>query len=152
MRVQPTWLIDTVSTDAPGGDGKQKGRCPHRKFILHPGINYGTSKSVMRIFEGRSRMDKINCQKFEHCAAPICPLDKHVFYRDHLKGERTCLYLREYAKAGFTAISEGRIPQNIGRYVELVYPVLIQRYAPLKKQLKRASLSNSKIQQCRRLP
>lgn len=94
-------------------------------------------------------MDNSSCPKFEYCSAPICPLDKQVLTRSHLKGETTCLYLREYAKTGFRAISEGYIPRNIGSAITLVYPALIDRYVPLKKQLMRATLSGSKREQFR---
>ncbi len=41
------------------------------------------------------------CPRFDHCNAPLCPLDDWTL-RHHVKGEPVCFYLREAAKHGGT--------------------------------------------------
>jgi hypothetical protein len=42
-----------------------------------------------------------DCPRFDHCNAPICPVDDWV-RGHHVKGEPVCFYLREAAKHGGT--------------------------------------------------
>ena len=55
-------------------------------------------------------MEMRDCPKWHGCNAPICPLDLEMLERAHQNGERVCLYLREYAKPGGTAIGAAPKP------------------------------------------
>ena len=84
------------------------------------------------------------CPRFDDCNAPICPLDPDVLDRVHIKGAPVCHYLRLYAKNGFWDLKPGSLPANLPIRVAEVYPLLVARYAPLKKALLRAAKSPPK--------
>lgn len=85
------------------------------------------------------------CPRFSRCSAPICPLDKQFLESTHQDGEPVCVYLREYVKPGGSAFLRGVISEEHVQAVELAYPEIIARYAPVKKALKRASTRGSKL-------
>ncbi|MBU3628525.1 hypothetical protein [Polynucleobacter sp. AP-Reno-20A-A9] len=39
-----------------------------------------------------------DCDRFEFCSAPICPIWKPIIKQRIIKGEELCLYLLEYQK------------------------------------------------------
>ena len=59
--------------------------------------------------------------------------------RVHRKGEPVCAYLRYYAKDPLWGQKQGVVPTELWSRIVEVYPQVIERYAPLKKTLKRAS-------------
>ena len=79
------------------------------------------------------------CPRFDQCCAPICPIDTDWRERAHRKGEPVCAYLRYYAKDPLWGQKKGSVPTEVWLKVVEVYPQVIERYAPLKKTLKRAS-------------
>ena len=79
------------------------------------------------------------CPRFDRCCAPICPIDTDWRTRAHRKGEPVCAYLRRYAKDPLWGQKQGSVPTEVWLKVAEVYPEVIERYAPLKKTLKRAS-------------
>lgn len=84
-------------------------------------------------------MEPNDCPRFDGCSAPICPLDKDYLKRAHLKGERSCGYLREYAKPHARAILKGVIPAEQFQAISEAYSNIVNQYNPLKKQLNKAS-------------
>lgn len=90
-------------------------------------------------------MEIHECPRFSRCSAPICPLDKQYLESAHQDGEPVCVYLREYVKPGGSAVLRGVISEEHAQAVEQAYPKIIARYAPVKKALKRASATGSKL-------
>ena len=43
-------------------------------------------------------MEIYDCDRFEFCSAPICPIWKPIIKQRIIKGEELCLYLLEYQK------------------------------------------------------
>lgn len=43
-------------------------------------------------------MKMYECSKFEGCSAPLCPLDRELRKRTHIKGDRMCHYITMYSK------------------------------------------------------
>jgi hypothetical protein len=86
-----------------------------------------------------------DCPKFNRCSAPICPLDPDVLSRTYLPGEPVCLYMREFvkpdAKDRFQGAQRGDLYDHLSHSLE----TLLDRYAPLRKALKRASKTGSKL-------
>ena len=81
------------------------------------------------------------CPRFDQCCAPICPIDPDWRERAHRKDESVCAYLRRYAKDPLWGQKQGVVPTELWSRIVEVYPQVIARYAPLKKTLKRASVS-----------
>ena len=81
------------------------------------------------------------CPRFDRCCAPICPIDTDWRTRAHRKGEPVCAYLRRYVKDPLWGQKQGSVPTELWLKVVEVYPEVIERYAPLKQALKRASSS-----------
>ena len=81
------------------------------------------------------------CPRFDHCSAPICPIDTDWRKRAHRKGEPVCAYLRRYAKDPLWGQKQGTVPTELWLKVVEVYPQVIERYGPLKQVLKRSSSS-----------
>ena len=79
------------------------------------------------------------CPRFERCNAPICPLDSQMLERVHLWGESTCFYLRLFAKQGPQGLFSTSVPRQVAKRVPKAYPIVIDRYEPIKKQLARAA-------------
>ena len=86
-------------------------------------------------------IEMAHCPRFDQCCAPICPIDTDWRERVHRKGEPVCAYLRYYAKDPLWGQKQGSVPTELWLKVVEVYPEVIARYAPLKKTLKRASVS-----------
>ena len=84
-------------------------------------------------------IEMAHCPRFDHCCAPICPIDTDWRKRVHRKDEPVCAYLRRYAKDPLWGQKQGVVPTELWLKVAEVYPQVIARYAPLKKTLKRAS-------------
>ena len=86
-----------------------------------------------------------DCPKYQHCSAPICPLDQEWRLRVHLPGERVCFYLTEYAKPGVRTKLRGVLPAELLKAVERAYPEIIARHGPIQKRLKKAAQSGSRL-------
>ena len=98
-----------------------------------------TKKNDKTVFE------MAHCPRFDQCCAPICPIDTDWRERAHRKDEPVCAYLRYYAKDPLWGQKQGTVPTELWLKVVAVYPQVIARYAPLKKTLKRASVSPFRI-------
>ena len=95
-------------------------------------------------------MNMLDCAHFEACSAPICPLDREWRTRPHLKGEPSCLYLREYAKPTSRANLKTVLAGNhYFRVVEVYDSIMTSRdgagLAELRHTLKQASKRKSKV-------
>jgi len=86
-----------------------------------------------------------SCPKYEKCSANICPLDRDLRLRTHLKGEPTCFYLREYVKQDGIGILGGCIPKEMLEQIAEVLPDIMLRYVDIKNRLKRSEKTSSKI-------
>lgn len=89
--------------------------------------------------KNKTAIQMAQCPRFDRCCAPICPIDTDWRERVHRKGEPVCAYLRYYAKDPLWGQKQGSVPTELWLKVVEVYPQVIERYAPLKKTLKRAS-------------
>jgi len=84
---------------------------------------------------------KVLCPKFDHCSAPICPIDPEWQKRVHIKGDPVCFYLRQHAKDPLWGQKTGSVASKLIDKVGEVYLAVIARYGPLKTALVRAEKS-----------
>ena len=89
-------------------------------------------------------MNMYDCPKFDHCSAPICPLDLEWERRSHLKGERVCFYLTEYSKIAVRPILRGSLALEHYEAIELNFSKIIGRHNSIKRQLERSSKNASR--------
>lgn len=61
------------------------------------------------------------CPKFAICSAPVCPMHDDWLKLSHLRGERVCLYLREWSKVGGEAAVRERLRTDMAEAVALAY-------------------------------
>ena len=84
------------------------------------------------------------CPKFDHCSAPICPVDKGTL-RYHAKGESVCFYLREAAKHGGRLPPTGDVPTELIAKVSDAYGEIVSSpcspLGDIRRRLRRAALS-----------
>ena len=105
------------------------------------------------------------CHKYNTCSASICPLDDNWRKREHLKGERVCVFLTEAIKNPLTPESENASKTNFKGVIEggigvRVYDTLAEilkphstpsknkgnKHGTLKRQLERsAKLAQAKV-------
>lgn len=85
------------------------------------------------------------CPKFQHCNAPICPLDKDWQKRKHFKGDCICFYLLETQKHGAKANFEGLSKGYLYEAIVTLTPDIAKAYSPIKKALEKAKLSSSRM-------
>ena len=91
-----------------------------------------------------------DCNKFDACSAPICPLDTDWRIKPHLDGERSCLYLREYAKEAIRGDLRLVIPRELFNRIAEVYSAIMDGkqgagLAYLRRDLTSASKTGSKM-------
>ncbi len=86
-----------------------------------------------------------DCQKYDKCSAPICPLDPDMLTRTHLKGERVCFYLTEYVKPVGKAKLRGSLPRKFFEAIVNACPKIIARYRPIRNRLKEAKKRGSRL-------
>ena len=84
---------------------------------------------------------KVLCPKFDHCSAPICPIDPEWQKRVHIKGDPVCFYLRQHAKDPLWGQKAGSVASKLIDKVGEVYLEVAARYGPLKTALVRAEKS-----------
>ena len=97
-------------------------------------------------------MEINECPNFRPCSAPICPLDPHWRESTHLRGERTCLYLRQAAK-GLDLDRSTYQYRDMRPIVDLAYRQIINTdcipllcgHGDLRRALKEASDRPSKL-------
>ncbi len=90
-------------------------------------------------------MEMNDCPKFDHCSAPICPLDRDWKKRHYCKGEPVCFYMLESVKPGAKARFRGSTAREIYEVIQFLLPSILSRYAPLKQALKRALRTGSRM-------
>ena len=90
-------------------------------------------------------MEMNDCPKFDHCSAPICPLDRDWKERHYCTGEPVCFYMLEYVKPGSRSRFRGGTAKEIYRVIRFLLPSILSRYAPLKRALKRALRTGSRM-------
>lgn len=92
-----------------------------------------------------------DCKNFDHCSAPICPLDPTWRRCRHLDGERVCHWLSEYSKEGGPARVLGAMPSDLSQLVANVHAEVLSGRGLLSKRLQRASETPSRIVASERL-
>ena len=85
------------------------------------------------------------CSRFEHCAAPICPLDPDWRARRHLEGEPLCLYLREAVKPDAQANLAPYLPRATIDALLAVAPSIAARHGDIRRRLAKAASNASKL-------
>ena len=97
-------------------------------------------------------MSPEECPKYRRCSANVCPLDPHVDRRTHLRGERVCLWLREWSKPhGEAQVQERLAPDHVGA-VRALFERITQRtlnhsngWGDIKRVLLASSQSGSRL-------
>ncbi len=89
-------------------------------------------------------MNMYDCPRFDHCSAPICPLDPDWRKRPHLKGERICAYITVYSKPGERVNLRTRLPPELYSAVAGQYDDIYHHNAPIKYELTRSSRKPTK--------
>jgi hypothetical protein len=69
------------------------------------------------------------CDRFEKCAAPLCPLDDWTS-RVYYKGESICHYLRNHPLEG---LKQGCIPQHLGQVIGREGEKIFDKYRSIEK-------------------
>ena len=90
-------------------------------------------------------VDMTACPKWNHCSAPLCPLDGIMLDCKHLPGERVCFYLLELVKPNGRGKMRGVLPMELTNAVERAHPAIVARYGPVRKALKRAATTPSRL-------
>lgn len=85
------------------------------------------------------------CPRYERCSAPICPMDRDWRRRTHLKGEPACGLLLELAKSSGEATLRGVLRAEVADAVVAHTPVMLARYAPLRRASEKAAGSGSRL-------
>ena len=91
------------------------------------------------------KMKLEDCPKFDHCSAPLCPLDDERQKRKHLRGERLCIYVLEYAKEPFRDNLRGSISEEHWKAVAEAFPDIYDRCAHTRFVIKEASKTPSRL-------
>lgn len=91
------------------------------------------------------------CPRFDSCNAPICPLDPDWRRAQHVKGEAVCGLLSELVKDGGEARLSGCIPCALVDTLTMTLPKITATWAPIRKQLARASRTGSRLDSGQRL-
>jgi hypothetical protein len=104
--------------------------------VLDPTKDYEQRGVIMHMYD---------CPKFDHCSAPICPLDPDWQLGSHLNGERVCYYLTEYSKIAGRAILRGGLPEDLYEAIADQHPRIIAAHPAIKWQLSRSSKNNPRL-------
>ena len=86
-----------------------------------------------------------DCPRFDHCSAPICPLDPHCLHAQHLPGESVCLWLRELSKPRGEATLRSVVRGEVAATVTRVAPGIIAKQRTIARALQRASRHGSNL-------
>jgi hypothetical protein len=100
-------------------------------------------------------MEIYDCERFDFCSSPSCPMWKPIFQQKIIKGEELCLYLLEYQKHKVRAeIFEGAYLEKVAKMMaKFTGEILTNPSTPahLVNALKRASTTGSRILAGRKL-
>lgn len=86
------------------------------------------------------------CPRWENCSAPVCPLAPEWEQFRHLDDERVCGLLCELAKDGGEARLRGALPATLVDRLAEVAPKIEARHYPIRKRLRLASRTGSRIE------
>lgn len=84
------------------------------------------------------------CPRWNECNAPICPADPFRLRCRHLHGEPVCLWLRERAKQGGSAVIASALPPELATAVEDCFLTVSDGHNDLSWELAKAARSGSK--------
>ena len=79
-----------------------------------------------------SRFKSSDCDNFERCNAPICPLDPDWRERVYLKGEAICKYQKNLSRG----ILGGSIAKELLSEVYRQHPKILAAWSPIFKKLR----------------
>lgn len=85
------------------------------------------------------------CQKYQQCNAPICPLDEKWQKRKHVNGDRICFYLPEAQKPNAKTVFEVRGLDYLYEVMVRHTPEISQRHHTIKTALDKAKNTSSRI-------
>lgn len=91
------------------------------------------------------------CPRWESCSAPVCPLAPDWERLRHVDGERVCGLLCELAKKGGEARLRGALPCALVDRLAEVAPKVAARWYPIRKRLRKASRTGSRMAAGQRL-
>ena len=100
------------------------------------GLSKDVAQSLARV---PRKLHPHDCPRFDHCSAPICPLDDNWRTRQHLKGERICFYLTELVKPGGMVRIDTRLSSKLAEEVSNTHPAIVARFCEIRYELKRAA-------------
>lgn len=91
------------------------------------------------------------CPRWESCSAPVCPLAPDWERLRHIDGERVCGLLCELVKDGGNARLRGALPSELVDRLAAVGPQMAARWYPVRKRLRKASRTGSRMAAGQRL-
>jgi len=94
---------------------------------------------------------RISCLRWKHCSAAVCPLADDWQRHQHIDGERICGWLYELAKDGGEARLRQALPSNAVDRLATVSPALYSRWYAIRKRLREAARSGSRMEAGHRL-
>ena len=94
---------------------------------------------------------RIPCPRWEHCSAAVCPLVEDWQRHQHIDGERICGWLYELAKDGGEARLRQALPSTAVDRLATVGPTLCSRWYPIRKRLREAARTGSRMEAGQRL-
>lgn len=90
-------------------------------------------------------MNMCDCPKYQHCSAPICPLDPGIMERAYLPGESICFFMHEFVKPGSHERFKVSHSEEIYEAIQTVLPRMLSRHGYIKNRLERASGTSSRM-------
>jgi hypothetical protein len=85
------------------------------------------------------------CPKFQHCNAPVCPLDSDWQKRKHINGDRVCFFLMEAQKLNAKAVFEVRSLGYLYQLMVTYTPEITGKYNVIKTAIEKAKTSSSRM-------
>lgn len=92
-----------------------------------------------------SKLSLYECPKFQHCNAPICPLDSDWRKRKHFNGDRVCFYLIEAQKHDSKAVFDTYGKGDLYEVMRNLTNDIANAYSPIKYLLEKAKLTSSRM-------
>jgi hypothetical protein len=86
------------------------------------------------------------CPRYGTCSAPVCPFDRDWQNRNHLPKDRVCRWLTELAKPGGNRVLRVYLVEEQARRVSEVAPDIAASTAYIRRSVRRAAETPSKIE------
>ena len=141
--VSGVWSPETKKTKEGSGRSSFETNYSYSASEVKP--NHTTPNTKVTALFKHVHLNMSDCPKFEHCSAPLCPLNRDMMERTHLRGERVCFYVREYVKEGGRAILSTNVVSDLLQAIEEAYPKMLTKGADIRYQLKQSAKSGSTL-------